>query len=88
MWTWVTERRAERERVLADVLAPVVRRNPDELRAQVCVGAAEHCAELLGRYAEAGCDRVYVWPLGDEARQLELMAGVGSCLRTSRPRTP
>ena len=60
--------------MLADVLAPVLRRDPDALRDQVCVGPAEHCAELLSRYAEAGCRRVYLWPLGDEARQLERVA--------------
>ena len=74
MWTWVSKDRAEGDRVLADVLAPVLRRDPDSLRAQVCVGPAGHCAELLARYAEAGCRRVYVWPLGDEARQVELIA--------------
>ena len=74
MWTWVSKDQAETDRVLADVLAPVLRRDPDELRARVCVGPAEHCAELLSRYAEAGCQRVYLWPLGDEARQLELVA--------------
>jgi alkanesulfonate monooxygenase SsuD/methylene tetrahydromethanopterin reductase-like flavin-dependent oxidoreductase (luciferase family) len=76
MWTWVTEDRAEADRVLGDVLAPLLRRDPDELRGQVCVGSAGHCAELLARYAEAGCGRVYVWPLGDEPRQLELIAAV------------
>jgi alkanesulfonate monooxygenase SsuD/methylene tetrahydromethanopterin reductase-like flavin-dependent oxidoreductase (luciferase family) len=75
MWTWVAKDRAEADRVLADVLTPVIRRDPDELRAQVCVGPPEHCAELLSRYAEAGCQRVFLWPLGDEARQLELVAG-------------
>ena len=75
MWTWVSKDRAEGDRVLADVLAPLLRRDPDELRTQVCVGPAGHCAELLSRYAEAGCERVYLWPLGDEARQLELVAG-------------
>jgi alkanesulfonate monooxygenase SsuD/methylene tetrahydromethanopterin reductase-like flavin-dependent oxidoreductase (luciferase family) len=74
MWTWVSEDPAEGDRVLADVLAPVLRRDPDELRAKVCVGPAGHCAELLSRYADAGCERVYLWPLGDEARQLELVA--------------
>jgi alkanesulfonate monooxygenase SsuD/methylene tetrahydromethanopterin reductase-like flavin-dependent oxidoreductase (luciferase family) len=76
MWTWVSEDRAEGDRVLADVLAPILRREPDQLRSQVCVGPAEHCAELLSRYADAGCERVYLWPLGDEPRQLELIAGV------------
>jgi alkanesulfonate monooxygenase SsuD/methylene tetrahydromethanopterin reductase-like flavin-dependent oxidoreductase (luciferase family) len=74
MWMWVSKDRAEGDRVLADVLAPILRRDPDELRGQVCVGPSEHCAELLARYAEAGCRRVYLWPLGDEPRQLELVA--------------
>jgi alkanesulfonate monooxygenase SsuD/methylene tetrahydromethanopterin reductase-like flavin-dependent oxidoreductase (luciferase family) len=74
MWTWVTEDRAERDRVLAEVLAPVLRREPEELGEQVCIGSAEHCAGLLARYAEAGCGRVYLWPLGDERRQLEMVA--------------
>ena len=75
MWTWVSNDRAECDRVLADVLAPLLRRDPDELRGQVCIGPAEHCAELLSRYGQAGCQRVYLWPLGEEQRQLELVAG-------------
>jgi alkanesulfonate monooxygenase SsuD/methylene tetrahydromethanopterin reductase-like flavin-dependent oxidoreductase (luciferase family) len=74
MWTWITESRVERERVLADVLAPLLKRNVDELRDRVCVGSAEQCAELLSRYAGSGCQRVYLWPLGDEPRQIELAA--------------
>jgi alkanesulfonate monooxygenase SsuD/methylene tetrahydromethanopterin reductase-like flavin-dependent oxidoreductase (luciferase family) len=74
MWTWVTEDRAERDRILAGVLGPLLRREPEELRSQVCVGSAEWCAELLSRYAQAGCERVFLWPLGDERRQLELVA--------------
>ena len=74
MWTWVADDGAEADRVLTEVLAPLLKRDPAELRRQVCVGTPEHCAELLERYAEAGCQRVYLWPLGDEPRQLELMA--------------
>lgn len=74
MWTWVSRDRAEGDRVLADNLAPLLNRDPGELRGQVCVGPAEHCADLLSRYAKAGCRRVYLWPLGDERRQLELVA--------------
>ena len=74
MWTWVSTDRAAGDRVLAGVLAPMLKRDPEELRRQVCIGPAEHCAELLSRYAEAGCQRVYLWPLGDEQRQLELVA--------------
>jgi alkanesulfonate monooxygenase SsuD/methylene tetrahydromethanopterin reductase-like flavin-dependent oxidoreductase (luciferase family) len=74
MWTWVANDRAEADRMLREVLAPMLRRDPGELGAQVCVGSAEHCAELLSRYRDAGCQRVYLWLLGDEPRQLELIA--------------
>jgi alkanesulfonate monooxygenase SsuD/methylene tetrahydromethanopterin reductase-like flavin-dependent oxidoreductase (luciferase family) len=83
MWTWIANDRAERDRVLAEVLGPLLNRDSDELRAQVCVGSGEHCAELLSRYAQAGCGRVYLWPLGDEPRQLELVASeVAPLIRT------
>jgi alkanesulfonate monooxygenase SsuD/methylene tetrahydromethanopterin reductase-like flavin-dependent oxidoreductase (luciferase family) len=74
MWTWVSESRADVDRLLAGVLAPLLNRDPEELRGQVCIGSAEHCAELLSRYADVGCERVYLWPLGEERRQLELVA--------------
>ena len=74
MWTWVTGRRPEAERVLTEILAPLLKREPAELRGQVCVGSAEMCAELLSRYAAAGCQRVHFWPVGDERRQIELIA--------------
>jgi alkanesulfonate monooxygenase SsuD/methylene tetrahydromethanopterin reductase-like flavin-dependent oxidoreductase (luciferase family) len=82
MWTWVTESRTEANRVLRSVLASLLGRDAEQLRAQVCVGSAEHCAELLARYAQAGCERVFFWPLGDESRQIELLATeVGPRLR-------
>jgi alkanesulfonate monooxygenase SsuD/methylene tetrahydromethanopterin reductase-like flavin-dependent oxidoreductase (luciferase family) len=74
MWTWITPNAKDADRVLRDVLGPRLRRDPEALRAQLCVGSPEECAELLSRYAEAGCERVHLWPLGDEARQVELAA--------------
>lgn len=74
MWTWVCDARAEADRVIGRVLGPLLGRDPAELRDRVCVGAADDCAERLSAYAAAGCDRVYLWPLGDERRQLERVA--------------
>jgi alkanesulfonate monooxygenase SsuD/methylene tetrahydromethanopterin reductase-like flavin-dependent oxidoreductase (luciferase family) len=76
MWTWITADGGEADRVLRDVLAPLLGRDPDALRDQLCIGSAEKCAELLSRYARAGCERVHLWPLGDEPRQIELAATV------------
>jgi len=74
MWRWVTEDRAEAERVITDRLAPLLKRDPASLRGRVCVGPAGMCAELLSGFAEAGCGRVHFWPLGAEGRQVDLIA--------------
>ncbi|HEY1346165.1 MAG TPA: LLM class flavin-dependent oxidoreductase [Streptosporangiaceae bacterium] len=74
MWTWVTGQRSDAERVLTEIVGPLVGRDPAELRGRICVGPADECAELLSRYARAGCQRVHFWPVGDERRQVELIA--------------
>jgi alkanesulfonate monooxygenase SsuD/methylene tetrahydromethanopterin reductase-like flavin-dependent oxidoreductase (luciferase family) len=74
MWTWVTDSRPDAERALHTVLAPVLRRDPAELAGRLCIGPAEHCAEVLSQYRDAGCDRVYFWPLGEEPMQIERVA--------------
>jgi alkanesulfonate monooxygenase SsuD/methylene tetrahydromethanopterin reductase-like flavin-dependent oxidoreductase (luciferase family) len=78
MWTWVTEDAEDARRAVDHVLAPALGRDPDELRDRVCVGPAGRCAELVARYADAGCDRLHFWPLGDEERQIGLIAGLVS----------
>ena len=74
MWTWVSEQQDETDRMLDDVLAPLLRRDAQELGDRLCIGSAEHCARVLSDYAEAGCEWVQLWPLGDERRQVELVA--------------
>jgi alkanesulfonate monooxygenase SsuD/methylene tetrahydromethanopterin reductase-like flavin-dependent oxidoreductase (luciferase family) len=74
MWASVTDKRAEADRLLSEILGPLLKREAADLRARVCVGPAEDCAELLSRYAQAGCQRVHFWTIGDERRQLELIA--------------
>ena len=59
MWAWITEDRAEADRVITGRLAPLLKRDPATLRSRVCVGPAGMCAELLSGFAEAGCDRVH-----------------------------
>ena len=71
-WMYVTEDAAEAERMLADVLAPMVNRPLEELRElSLPIGPAEVCAERLADFARAGVQRLFVWPLRDEVAQLE-----------------
>jgi alkanesulfonate monooxygenase SsuD/methylene tetrahydromethanopterin reductase-like flavin-dependent oxidoreductase (luciferase family) len=70
MWCHVTEDAATADSVTSDVLAPMLRRPPDDLRGQLLVGPAGACADLLARYADAGVERVLLWPVGDPLEQL------------------
>jgi alkanesulfonate monooxygenase SsuD/methylene tetrahydromethanopterin reductase-like flavin-dependent oxidoreductase (luciferase family) len=71
MWTFVTDKRSEAEWVLSEILGPLVKREAAELRSRVCVGSAEHCAELLSRYLQAGCQQIFFWTVGDERHHIE-----------------
>jgi alkanesulfonate monooxygenase SsuD/methylene tetrahydromethanopterin reductase-like flavin-dependent oxidoreductase (luciferase family) len=73
MWLYVTDSRRETDRMIAEVLAPTLGRPIDALRhLPLPIGSAEQCAERITEYAAVGAERIFVWPLGDELRQLEL----------------
>jgi alkanesulfonate monooxygenase SsuD/methylene tetrahydromethanopterin reductase-like flavin-dependent oxidoreductase (luciferase family) len=72
MWLYVTEARPDAERMLREVLAPVLGRPIDELRdLALPIGSAEQCAERISAYRDAGAERIFVWPLADDVVQLE-----------------
>ena len=74
-WSYVTEDRAAERRVLRDVLAPLLGRPAEELAAlPLPIGPAERCAERVAAFRDAGAQRLFIWPLGDEAEQLERFA--------------
>jgi alkanesulfonate monooxygenase SsuD/methylene tetrahydromethanopterin reductase-like flavin-dependent oxidoreductase (luciferase family) len=85
-WLYITEDRGEAERTLTDVLAPMLHRPAEALRsAPLLIGPAEVCAERLTSFVRAGARRIFVWPLGDEPRQLELFRERVTCLVPRQP---
>lgn len=80
-WLHVTDDKATAERTLTGVLAPMLHRPAEALRsAPLLIGPAEQCAERLAAFVDAGARRIFVWPLGDEVRQLELFRERVTCL--------
>src|SRR5262249_49165578 len=74
-WLYVTEDKRSAERMLTDVLAPMVNRTVDELLSlSLPIGPTELCAERLTAFARAGAQRVFLWPLRDNVSQLELFS--------------
>jgi alkanesulfonate monooxygenase SsuD/methylene tetrahydromethanopterin reductase-like flavin-dependent oxidoreductase (luciferase family) len=73
-WLYVTEDSSDSERVLAEVLGPLLGRDPSVLGEQLPVGPPERCARLLDEYVAAGAHRVLLWPVADPVGQLERFA--------------
>ena len=72
MWCYITDSRAEADRVVNDRLVPTIHRPEEQLRDRLPVGPADLFAEKLTDFARAGVQRVFIWPVADETRQLEL----------------
>ena len=72
MWLHVADTRRDADRMLEQVLAPMLNRPVEALRALALpIGSPEECAERIAAYRDAGAERIFVWPLGDDLRQLE-----------------
>jgi len=70
MFFYITEESATSERIIREVLSPMLKRPEEELRERLLVGPAEECAEKLVAYRVAGANRIFLWPVEDELRQL------------------
>ena len=72
MWLYVSETHRDVERMLGEVLAPMLNRPIEAVRdLALPIGPAEQCAERISAYQDAGAERIFVWPLADELHQLE-----------------
>jgi alkanesulfonate monooxygenase SsuD/methylene tetrahydromethanopterin reductase-like flavin-dependent oxidoreductase (luciferase family) len=72
-WTYLTDSKTG-ARSRLDALATMLNRDPDELFDRVLIGDVEHCAARLARFADAGVDTTFIWPLGDHVAQLRRFA--------------
>jgi alkanesulfonate monooxygenase SsuD/methylene tetrahydromethanopterin reductase-like flavin-dependent oxidoreductase (luciferase family) len=72
MWFHITDDENEVERIFQERLLPTIRRPVEILRDRLPVGSPESFAEKLLAYRDAGVQRVFIWPVTDEHRQLEL----------------
>jgi alkanesulfonate monooxygenase SsuD/methylene tetrahydromethanopterin reductase-like flavin-dependent oxidoreductase (luciferase family) len=71
MWCYITDDRHEADRILNERIMPTVHRPEEMLRERLPIGPPELFAEKLTAFANAGVQRVYIWPVADEVHQLE-----------------
>jgi len=72
MFFHTTEDRATARRIVRHILSPVLGRPEEELHQRLLVGSAEECAEMVIAYQETGAQRLLLWPVEDELRQLTM----------------
>ena len=46
----------------------------EDLVGRLPIGSPAACLDLMGRYRDAGLQRILVWPMRDEVDQLERVA--------------
>jgi len=76
MYCYVTDDRSAADRMLRDVLAPALNRSEAELRERLVFGPPKACVEKLAAYQAAGAQRIFLWPVADEERQLQAIMGL------------
>jgi alkanesulfonate monooxygenase SsuD/methylene tetrahydromethanopterin reductase-like flavin-dependent oxidoreductase (luciferase family) len=74
MFCYFTEDAVEAESVLSQQVAPALGRSPEELRDRILVGSPEVAVQRLSAYRDAGAQLVFLWPVRDEIRQIELIS--------------
>ena len=72
MWFHITEDQREADRIVREVLSPMLNRPENLLRDRLPIGTPEKCADKLAAYRAAGAQRIYLWPLGDDLNQLTM----------------
>jgi len=72
MWFYITENPSEADHIFRHRVLPAINRPENLLRERLPIGSAGAVADLLAAFKAAGLKRVLLWPVADEARQLEL----------------
>jgi alkanesulfonate monooxygenase SsuD/methylene tetrahydromethanopterin reductase-like flavin-dependent oxidoreductase (luciferase family) len=72
VWFYITENSSEADHIFRHRVLPAINRPEDLLRERLPIGSAAAFADLLAAFKAAGLQRVLLWPVADEARQLEL----------------
>ena len=70
MFYYLTEDRGRAEELLVEVVSPTLGRPVELLRERLPIGTPAECAEKLVKLQTAGVQKVFLWPVEDEASQL------------------
>lgn len=74
MFCYITSDKQRALRMIRETLAPTLGRPPEELEKALPFGDSKECIERLRKFSEAGAHRIHLWPIGNYAEQLEILA--------------
>ena len=70
LFYYLTEDQQQAEELLVKVVSPTLGHPVELLRERLLIGTPAECAEKLARLQAAGVQKVFLWPVEDETRQL------------------
>jgi len=70
LFYYLTEDQRQAEELLVKVVSPTLGRPVELLRERLLIGTPAECAEKLARLQAAGVQKIFLWPVEDETRQL------------------
>jgi alkanesulfonate monooxygenase SsuD/methylene tetrahydromethanopterin reductase-like flavin-dependent oxidoreductase (luciferase family) len=74
LFYYVTDDRRRAERVVAERLAPALGRLPADVIPRCALGSAEQVAETIQAFADAGAQRIHLWPAAEPLEQIQALA--------------
>jgi len=69
---YITEDPSVRVEMVRSIFAKMLPRPEEDLLRRLLIGGAEQVAERLSAYKAAGLQQVFLWPVRDEVKQLEM----------------
>lgn len=74
MFGFIDEDKEKTEKMLCDVLAPGLGRDPEKLRDMLLFGSVDQCRKKIGSLVSAGVQRIHFWPVGEYTKQIEIFS--------------
>jgi alkanesulfonate monooxygenase SsuD/methylene tetrahydromethanopterin reductase-like flavin-dependent oxidoreductase (luciferase family) len=72
MFGYIDEDKTVVDRMIREILSPVLGRSPDELKSMLLFGSADECLRKINSLVEAGVKRIHFWPISDYLNQIAI----------------
>ena len=74
MFGYIDSSREKSNKMVKDVLSPVLGRPANELESMLLFGSVDECVKKIKAFLEAGVNSIHFWPINNYIEQIELFS--------------